>query len=155
MTNGKIASLAVLMAFLLMMGVPAVFATTTVSVSPASPTAGQSFTVFGSADSSMTLFVDYGGSTPNLSICGGLIVFSATVGPGPYSVTVPGSVTAGKPGSYSATFFGGTPCATFNVLPTNNSVPEFPLGFALLFAVVVPAMLLLRNMRIRKPAVSV
>ena len=36
-----------------------------------------------------------------------------------------------------------------------SSVPEFPLGFAVLFAVMVPAMLLLRNIRIRKPAVSV
>jgi hypothetical protein len=49
----------------------------------------------------------------------------------------------------------GHPAPAFTVTGCPTGVPQFPLGFALLFAVLVPAMLVLRNVRIRKPAVSV
>lgn len=48
----------------------------------------------------------------------------------------------------SATTSGGT-------VRTVSAVPEFPLGFALLFGVMVPVMILLRNVRTRKPSLSV
>jgi len=36
-----------------------------------------------------------------------------------------------------------------------SSIPQFPLGLSILFAVLVPALLLLENMHMRKPAVSI
>jgi hypothetical protein len=66
------------------------------------------------------------------------------------------------------TFYEGCPPATFDSTPnkgvgtyvpptgcTITGAPEFPLGLALLFAVTVPALLLLRSIRVRKPAASV
>jgi len=57
-------------------------------------------------------------------------------------------------GLLAGTFTTGHPALAFTVTGC-TTVPQFPLGFALLFAVTIPALLLLRNMRNRTSAVSV